>query len=868
MAYENIQIANPNFCLSPRSDEFGSIDHSAGVFRFKTSAGVTQVTYTLDNSVTEIKALEYLGPRSLALAYGQYKDLLPVFTLEHVSSSGCLIKKWYIDDVGVSELKLQQTISLTSSGSYRFDCYAMAVENYETTFSAATTTGTGFIQVTSSSGMATGDVLLLGPSTDVDNPQAFEYVTITSVSGSNVYITASGAIPPHYEYVSTNKISYFRNIFLFSDIGQNGDVSRGSIYTINSTSGTVLEVNDSGIYSGVRAASWSRDYQAVGFVQDNNILYWDKTTKQIQKSQVMTNIESDDFTLISVYGLAFHNSGIYRLQLKTTLCNDSGVKTTSSWSTYNYQTDMIVPYTRSIDINPSPGGTVRPTEIISFNGVVRDQFGVALSSKNVKFYDDNNVGTFTPLNGETTSDSNGAFSMIFTLDFAAAAGPPPDTIDAVIKVRVDGSSTTIYGSQYVWDGFVLLFNKRLRIEAGDWTGYSTGLITQVETEVDNFTLLTQVSGVQDSFNLIQLSKFQFPGGDWVGINPPSTGLVPLIKQVTTLSRSATLDQIPSSFNNAFPIDQLKEKTDTGQISQLFISRHTSTGHKDTALINQFQFVVEAVPAFWSEKNPTDTDIYIKIRPYAFSLNQSTLVFKVREVSYVGDTGYVNVTSLCTVTTFDAGGGLLGLNITYNPTGSFHHQAVVYVSIEVYDVAPIPNIILTDYWFKIIPDYRAPYIDNEVPGREEEDVVVSTNIEFDILDIGEGVDISTLAMYVDNRLVYPTVSGISGGYHVFYDPPIDFYYGQHAEIFVDVRDINGNLLHDAWRFYCAGSTGPWIDRFSVFPKTCSRGVYRKVTGISVNVYAIDETGLDPDSILITIGGKTRNVSITPIIYRID
>jgi hypothetical protein len=55
---------------------------------------------------------------------------------------------------------------------------------------------------------------------------------------------------------------------------------------------------------------------------------------------------------------------------------------------------------------------------------------------------------------------------------------------------------------------------------------------------------------------------------------------------------------------------------------------------------------------------------------------------------------------------------------------------------------------------------------------------------------------------------------------------------------------------------------------MFPKTCSRGVYRKITGISVNVYAIDETGVDPDSILITIGGKTRNVSITPIIYRID
>jgi hypothetical protein len=27
-----------------------------------------------------------------------------------------------------------------------------------------------------------------------------------------------------------------------------------------------------------------------------------------------------------------------------------------------------------------------------------------------------------------------------------------------------------------------------------------------------------------------------------------------------------------------------------------------------------------VPKFWSEKNPTDTNIWIRLRPFAFSLN--------------------------------------------------------------------------------------------------------------------------------------------------------------------------------------------------------------------------------------------------------
>jgi hypothetical protein len=304
------------------------------------------------------------------------------------------------------------------------------------------------------------------------------------------------------------------------------------------------------------------------------------------------------------------------------------------------------------------------------------------------------------------------------------------------------------------------------------------------------------------------------------------------------------------------------------MSQLYISRHLSSGHKDTAIIDQFQFIVDAIPAFWSEKNSVDTNIWIKLRPFAFSLNQSSLVFRVREMSYAGDTGYVDVTSLCTVTTFDAGGGMLGLIIDYNPVSNFHHNSVVYVSIGVYDVALTPNIILTDYWFKVIADYRAPYIDNEIPSREEESVDVSTNIEFDVFDAGEGVDIGTLTMYINNRLIIPTVSGISGGYHVFYDPAADFYYGEHVEIFVNIRDIGGNLLHDAWRFYCAESTGPWIDRDSFLPKNCSKGVYRKITGIEVNVYGVDDTGVDSSSFLFTIGGKDRNITVTPIIYRID
>jgi len=374
--------------------------------------------------------------------------------------------------------------------------------------------------------------------------------------------------------------------------------------------------------------------------------------------------------------------------------------------------------------------------------------------------------------------------------------------------------------------------------------------------------------MNNEFNVKQLSKFQFPGGAWIETGAPQS-YASSVRQLLAQENELKLDQIDDEFNNEVPVFQDKERSNDLQLSQTYVSRHILTGHKDDVDIDQFKFIEDAIPAFWSEKNPTNTNIWIRLRPFAYDLNGNSLIFRVKEISYAGDTGYTDVVSLCVVTPFDAGGGLQGLDILYNPVSDFHHNGVVYVSIEVYDNAPVPNIILTDYWFRIIPDYKAPYIINENPAREEEDVVINTNISFDIIDAGVGVDIDTLELHVNARRIQThTVSVISGGYHVSYNPSKDFNYGEVVEITIKIRDASDyqNMLYDMWRFYIAGSTGPWIDRGSFNPRNCERGVYRKRTGISFNVYGIDDTGVDQESILVTIGGKERNVIIMPIIYR--
>jgi len=855
MAYENVRFVYDNFCTAPIVGEFCSIDHSTNIMYVKNSSGDLIKSYDLDTDVLEIKSLEYLGPKGLTLAVNQLGEELPFFTLEHIDSDNCLVRQWKLSTAN-SRLELNKTITKTSIGSYYFDCYDMSVEYYYTEFDGATATGTGYITVDNVGIMEVGDKLLLGPSNDVDNLYAFEWVEITSINGSDVYITASGIVPPRYEYHNEDKITYYKNIFIFSDIGQNSDLTRGSLYKVDPNNGSVLDIQNNGLYSGIRASAWSDSYQSIGLVKGSSLLYIDPNNDyQIQKSHTLTNIEDDDVAIIPIYDLIFDSNIIYRLQQKITLVNDDGDKTTTTWATYNYHQDTLAAYTKNIVLSIDPAAVILHTDQIEITAVVKDQFGTGLIGKLIYFTrsggDPN--GSFDPINGQATTNSNGIATILYNAGDYDLSGT---NANLIIKAKTDGAST-LTGSQYVWDSIPLNFYSNFNTEV---------TLVQYVDELDiDIYLKQQIDGMENEVWLRQLSKFQFPGGHWATDSPPSDN-TKIIKQIIEREDTLKLDQLKNVDIEA-RLFQEKEISDDLQLSQTYISRHLSSGHKDDVNIDQFKFIEDAIPAFWSEKNSINTNIWIHLLKFAFDLNKDTLIFRIREVSYSGDTGYIDVTSSC-VTTFNPIDG--SVQVTYNPPNDFHHNAIVYISIEIYDNAPVPNIILTDYWFKVIADYRAPYIINENPAREEEDVTTNTNISFDLLDAGTGVDINTLEFYVNNRAKHSDVSAITGGYHVSYNPGEDFYYGETVEITVKVKDVSNyqNMLYDMWRFYIVGSTGPWIDRGSFNPKACAKGIYRKRTGISFNIYGIDDTGVDRESILVTIGGKERNVRIIPIIYRLE
>jgi hypothetical protein len=313
-----------------------------------------------------------------------------------------------------------------------------------------------------------------------------------------------------------------------------------------------------------------------------------------------------------------------------------------------------------------------------------------------------------------------------------------------------------------------------------------------------------------------------------------------------------------------------------QISQLKLSLHTHwvDGQPQDSLwtyvnINQFVFVEDAVPAFWSEKNPTNTNIWIRLRPFAFSLNNKTFRMWVRVDSYLGDTGYYEVTDEVDLVNFDAGGNLLGIEATYNPPEDFPFGALVFVRIVVYDTAYIPNFIYTEYWFEVSPDYASPYLTNLSPSRGEMNVSVDKEIYFEIIDEGTGIDYNSLECLLNSRLMdseHLTVEKVSR-YHakVTYKPANDLYFNKDYKIAVKVQDASPqeNTLNDSYKFYTAESTGVYIT--DPDPALCKRGMQR-FESVSAVILA-DGNGVDKDSIKMQVYNRDVHPNVVPIVYRV-
>lgn len=877
MAYENIEIQQSNFCIGPLIGTYGNVNtiNVVSALQFKNDTGDSTGSFDISPSFdidTEMYSLMYLGPQNIITLL----DDLPFVTLTRNSETECVIDKWNLN-TSASRLDIDSTITKTSDTDNKFDCYASAITAYRVTLTDHVDVEEGQLSLSSTAGMSVGNNIYLGPSINLSYPDAFEKVIITSIIDENtVTISGSSTLAPLNAYNSGDSAVGIGNIYLFSNLGFQGDITKGTLYTLDYNTGDILDTDYSGLYQNIQAATYGTPYHnTIAIVKSTELLYLSIDDYEIKKSNRINNIKTNKYQYVDIFDIDISSSSIYRLQDKAIKRSDGGTILESFWSNYNFQEDSVASFTDSVTLYVSPLGILSNQETVTIYAIVRDQHGTGLSGKTVHFdkeYGDVN-GVWGEINKEGITDINGVTSITYTSGWF-----DPDIItggieDIKVTAYTDGSNI-LTGSIYVWANMILKLESKFFVEPSYSGQFNTPDIHTLRQYVDTLgiaaKIVTQLEDFSSTVSVTNKSKFQNPGGDWDEQGDP-TSEATLITQLKSFDSELIFDQLDIEFNSTSIAKQVSDTTNIGRLSQNYVSRHLPAGsNEDDVQIAQYRFISQAIPTPFSEKNNVNSTIWVRLLPYGFDLNKDTLSFKVREVSHVGDTGYIEYvgTEYLTVTEFDAGGGLLGLEILYEPASYFHNNAIVYVDIEIYDNAIPSNRIDFEYWFTVIADYRAPYITNEIPARNDINISTDSNISFDILDNEVGVDISTLDFYVNNRIKNVEVTTISGGYNVVYDPTEDFYYQQQVEVSVKVRDAseNKNVLYDMWRFLCIESEGPWIDLESLNPGLCVKGIETRQLNLSFNVYDIG-TGIDVNSIKLLVDNKYIETTKTPIIQRI-
>lgn len=856
----NINIDHNKFCLGPVAGSFFTIDTSSIYTRFifkNQSGGVLDTYIASTNIVDDVLSLCYIGPTNL----GNVPNMSVFVTLEKVSNSVCSVKIWEAD-TNIKQMNLKKNIIKYRSGSYNYNALSLCTENRKILFDDNNEGGKNYIDVNSSDFVSVGSKLFLGPSTAPNTPNATEFVYVSFIDGNRLYLSSDIV----NQYLEGDSITFCDSMYLFSYSGKDEVPNKGALYRLSFYNGSVLDYNLNGVYRAVVFSRWCSYFNLLVFGVGDNMIFLDPYDFYIKnRSMNLSNFLYEYDERAYVYDVEFDGYDVFKLMDKGITYSDDGEQIIEDWANsnkYNFNKDSLLPYTHNLLMFVDKNKLIGPMDTTNIEIVARDQYNVGLLDVTVRFFINMSGDQGAVIDPDTNliiTDSNGKGSISYT-NGSVYSGVTE------LSCKADKRSTYT-GTEFVWSytgiySDVSVSEKPMFIFQ-DKELYSSSFFKSMPNSlyVDNIS--------------IAKSYFCNPLGD-VNNRFPSAGDLDstFLSQVDDFISTYYLNH-HSDFNIYNNIRQLYYSWSMS-FSQLKQSRHVYwyDGHFEDDLItntklNQFVFVEDAVPKFFSEKNNINTDIWLRLRPFSHSLNKDTLSVKIREKSFKFDTGFIDVTSSIYSFYFDAGSGLQGIELLYDPAGDFFYDSVVYVNVSVYDYNSVPNYINLDYYFIITPDFKIPYIDNLYPPIEATDVSINTGLSFYINDVGAGVDINSLYVSINSMSIIPDdiIKVDDNRYGVFFNN-LSLLYSREYSIHIGVNDLSKykNRLNFGYSFKTADSGSPIIER--IYPNACNMGI-DKYSDIKYLLLS-GGYGLDKGSINFNVGGfnvKNRT-KFNDILYRIE
>jgi len=148
------------------------------------------------------------------------------------------------------------------------------------------------------------------------------------------------------------------------------------------------------------------------------------------------------------------------------------------------------------------------------------------------------------------------------------------------------------------------------------------------------------------------------------------------------------------------------------------------------------------------------------------------------------------------------------------------------------------------------DNQAPYLANEAPAPDAVEVPLDSDVAFDVLDDGGGVDPATFVVEVEGTDVTgdATITPVTLGLHVSYDPPADFSYNQQVDVHVTASDNDGNAMDETYSFTTVADVQPpQVANWSFDPAgSLTFDLTDDVSGVNMTSFVLQVDGVAVDN----------------------